>query len=242
MRTQTPHTLSGTALKGIALAAMTGDHLAAVFYPGYARSGAALALHILGRIAAPIFFYLAAEGFYHTRSVGGYLLRLLGFSALSHFAYNFAFGIPFVPFQESVFNQTSVMWPIFLGVAGLWVLERTAWPHWKKVLSILALTAAAFPADWSSIGVLAILEVGTHRGDFRRQGERMMKWMALYALVYAVFLDRLYGLLQLCTVLSLPLLRRYSGRRGPGGRGLQYFFYLYYPAHLLLCGWLRLRM
>lgn len=230
--------LSGSELKLIAMAAMTVDHLAWVVWPGYSRALPVIFLHILGRTAAPVFWFMAAEGYYHTHNLKRYAGRLLVFAVVGHFAYNFAFGIPFVPFQTDVFNQTSVMWPLFLGVVGLGIGSRAGLRQWQKVLAVVLLTVLAFPGDWSSIGVLCILDFGWNRGNFRWQMTRMMGWTALYALIYAIFIDPLYGVLQLFVCLTIPLLKRYNGERG-GGSGMKYLFYFYYPAHLLLCGIIR---
>ena len=63
--------------------------------------------------------------------------------------------------------------------------------------------------------------------------------VAIYAAVYAVFIHPVYGLLQLFVALAIPLLARYNGQRG-SWPGMKWFFYLYYPLHLLLCGLVRL--
>ena len=236
---QTQRGLSGTHLKLIAMVAMTVDHLTCVIWPGYPRDWWILLLHIIGRMAAPIFWYMAAEGYAHTRNAKKYLGRLLLFAVVGHFAYNFAFGIPFIPFRTGVFNQTSVMGPLFLGVLGLYTADRSDLKQWQKTLLVVFLTVLAFPSDWSSIAVLAILDMGWNRGNFPKQMTRMMLWVALYALVYAVFIDPVYGALQLFTALTIPLLHRYNGARG-GGKAMKYLFYLYYPAHLALCGLVRL--
>jgi len=60
----------------------------------------------------------------------------------------------------------------------------------------------------------------------------------IYAIVYCIFIDFSYGLLQMGTVLSIPLLKRYNGQRGKW-KGMKYFFYLIYPIHLILCGLIR---
>ena len=69
-----------------------------------------------------------------------------------------------------------------------------------------------------------------------------MFYVSIYAAVYALALDPLYGLLQLCAVLSVPLLGLYNGRRGADpklNRIMKWGFYVYYPLHLTIIGLLR---
>lgn len=69
-----------------------------------------MALHAIGRITAPTMWFFMAEGFHYTKDVKKYITRMFIFSVISHFAYDFAGGISFVP--NSVFNATGVMWPL----------------------------------------------------------------------------------------------------------------------------------
>lgn len=96
--------LTGNALKLIAIAAMTLDHVLWILFPGYQYMPWLLALHAIGRITAPIMWFFIAEGYMHTHNFRKYALRLLLFAVISHFAYCFAFGISFLPFVKSVFN------------------------------------------------------------------------------------------------------------------------------------------
>ena len=68
-----------------------------------------------------------------------------------------------------------------------------------------------------------------------------MIWTALYALVYFFAMDRIYGLLQFGTLLSLPVLYLYNGKRG-SCRQMKWLFYIYYPAHLFVIGLIRALM
>ena len=52
--------LSGNALKLIAIAAMTVDHLTWVIFPGYQTNAGILVLHSIGRLTAPIMCYFIA--------------------------------------------------------------------------------------------------------------------------------------------------------------------------------------
>lgn len=233
--------LNGNQLKVIALFAMTIDHAASVIWPNYPTDWWILLIHIIGRMAAPIFWFFVAEGWHYTHNRKKYAFRLLLFAIAGHFAYNFAFGIPFIPFQTSVFNQTSVLWALLLGTAALYVNEHKSFRQWQKTLLVIGITLLAFPADWSSIAVLAILQISENRGNFKKQMMGMMACVSLYALVYVIFIHPLYGLIQLFTALTIPLLRCYNGERGTW-KGMKWFFYLYYPLHLILCGAVRIAL
>lgn len=234
-------TLNGNQLKVIAMAAMTLDHLVCVIYPNYPMDWWILALHCIGRVAAPIFWFFVAEGYHYTHDWKKYAGRLFVFAIVGHFAYNFAFGIPFLPFQTSVFNQTSVIWSLFWGLIALVIADSKKLRQWQKTVLVFVICAISFCSDWSCIAVLAILEIGSHRGDFKRQMTGMMLWVAAYALVYAIFIHPVYGVIQLFTALTIPLLKRYNGQRG-SWKGMKWFFYVYYPLHLVLCGLIRVAL
>lgn len=231
--------LSSNQLKTIAIIAMTVDHLAWTLAPGYSTVWWVIAAHIFGRITAPIMWYFIAEGYFHTRNLKRYMLRLFGLAFISHFAYNFCFGIPLIPFRTSVFNQTGIAWSLAWGLVLLWLFDKPNTSPWIQWLSIGFVCAITFPSDWSCIAAIAVLFIGTNRGNFRAQMTWMMVWTFVYALVYFFFLDRVYAVIQLFTALSIPLLKLYNGNRG-NWRGMGRFFYGYYPLHLLLCGLLRI--
>lgn len=222
-------TLDSNAIKLVAIAAMTVDHVAWWLFPGYPRAVLPLAMHIIGRLTCPIMCYFVAEGYHHTRDIRKYTARMFLFAVISHFAYvfasaDFAGWRSFIPFSSgSVLNQTSVMWSLAWG---------------------LLICLVSFPADWSCIAALCIMAFGTNRGKLKTQALWMMFYVALYAAVYALALDWVYGLVQLAVVLAVPVLALYNGQRGPSPRVntvMKWLFYLYYPAHLALIGWLQMQ-
>ena len=99
--------LSGTALKRIACLSMLLDHIGAsllenglfkqgAFWPGDVQLDGVLRL--AGRLAFPIFCFLAVEGFLHTHDVKKYVRRLLLFGLLSEVPFDLAFfRTPFAP-------------------------------------------------------------------------------------------------------------------------------------------------
>lgn len=120
-------------LKVIAITAMTIDHVISVIFPDYPTDWRLILLHIVGRLAAPIMWFFIAEGYHYTHNVKKYAFRLFLFALISHFAYNFAFGIPFIPFQTTVFNQTSVIWSLAWGLVGLVVMDSPKLKAWMKM-------------------------------------------------------------------------------------------------------------
>lgn len=228
-------------IKLIAIIAMTADHLTWAFFPGLQAVWYVVALHIIGRLTAPIMWFFIAEGCHYTHSMKKYAGRLFLFAVISHFAYDFAFGIPFIPLSTGVFNQTSVMWSLAWAVVLIWVCMQERIPMWAKIIVIIAVCLISFPSDWSSIAVMCPFFLYAHREKFRLQARDIVLWSFIYAAVYFLFIDRLYGVLQMFTFLTIPILARYNGERGKW-KGMKWLFYVYYPAHLVIIGVIRIAL
>lgn len=228
-------------LKLFAILAMTIDHLTSVIFPGYPKDWWILLLHILGRLTAPTMWFMIVEGYQHTRDLKKYITRLFVFALISHFAYNFAFGIPFIPFQTTVFNQTSVIWSLAWGVVAITLTDEKyfRFKRWQQVLIMLGICLLTFCSDWSCIAVLAIVGIYRYRGNLKLQVREMMVYVFFYALVYFLFVDKVYGTIQLFVIICVPFVANYNGERGKW-KGMKWFFYLYYPTHLLICGLIRI--
>ena len=94
--------LSGTTIKFIAIAAMLIDHIAWAFVPTYSVFGQIM--HVIGRITASIMCFFVAEGYYYTKNVKKYVLRLAIFALISH--------VPFIFFETeniSILGNTGVI-------------------------------------------------------------------------------------------------------------------------------------
>ena len=233
--------LNSNHLKMIAIIAMTIDHFADLIYPGFPANPVAIFLHIVGRLTAPIMWFFICEGYHYTRDRKKYALRLFAFAIVSHFAYCFAFGINFIPFRTGIFNQTSVMYPLFVAVLVLWLQDAEGVKKRLKHIIIFVLIWSAFPADWSCVAVLAILEMYKNRGNLKKQMLIMMMWTIVYATVSFFFVNKVYGIIQPFVILVYPLLKQYNGERGKA-KWTKWLFYIYYPAHLVVIGVLRIAL
>lgn len=121
----------------MAIIAMTIDHVTDLIYPSFPAQPLPIALHIIGRLTAPIMWFFIAEGYHYTRNTKKYMFRLGIFAIISHFAYCFAFGLNFIPFKTGVFNQTSVMYPLFVSVLVLWLQDSELKKINKVIKNIL---------------------------------------------------------------------------------------------------------
>ncbi|MGN0278390.1 MAG: TraX family protein [Lachnospiraceae bacterium] len=168
--------LNANQLKLIAIIAMTIDHLTWTLWPGYVTDWWVVLLHIIGRLTAPIMWFFIAEGYHYTHDFGKYAKRLFILAVISHFAYNFCFGISLIPLKSSVFNQTGVVWSLAWGLMLLYINDNENIKQWQKIILTILICIITFPADWSCIAAMAVLFIGANRGSFKKQ----MMWMMLF--------------------------------------------------------------
>lgn len=200
--------LTSFDLKCIAVISMTIDHTGAVLFPSEYW------LRCLGRIAFPIFCFLIVEGFYHTRNLSRYLLRLGIFAFVSEVPFDLAFyGRCLEPAHQNVF------FTLFLSVAMLAILERCReWPEKAAVLLIAMWLSVAGRFDYSYRGLLLVFVFYV----FRRNRRMMLLMGAFWNFLYQ-------GMIQKFGVLAMIPIACYNGE--PGKR-MKYFFYVFYPLHL----------
>lgn len=189
---------------------MALDHTGAVLYPSQ------IWLRCLGRIAFPIFCFLIVEGFFHTHDVRRYMGRLGVFALISEIPYDLAFrGVPLEYAHQNVF------FTLLIGIGMMILLERNReWPV-KAVILLLAMwLAVLIRSDYNFRGILLIFVFYIFHES---------RWLAVTAGGLWNFLYQ--GVIQKYGVLSVLPLALYNGERG---RKMKYFFYIFYPAHLLL--------
>ena len=205
--------MTGFQLKLLAMLAMTADHIGAVFFPEIPL------LRWIGRLAMPVLCFFIGEGLRHTRSPRRYLLRLTGFALLSELPFDLAF------YGGIEWGHQNVYFTLALGLLALWAIQSRGMEGWLLALTA-ALAAELLGCDYGMYGVLLILLLDRFR---RARSEQL----AAAALLHLAF----FGLqTQILSLIALPLLWLYNGKRGRDDRRL---FYLYYPAHLCVLGILR---
>ena len=205
--------MTGFQLKLLAMLAMTADHIGAVFFPEIPL------LRWIGRLAMPVLCFFIGEVLRHTCSPRRYLLRLTGFALLSELPFDLAF------YGGIEWGHQNVYFTLALGLLALWAIQSRGMEGWLLALTA-ALAAELLGCDYGMYGVLLILLLDR----FHRARSEQLAAAALLNLAF-------FGLqTQTLSLIALPLLWLYNGKRGRDDRRL---FYLYYPAHLCVLGILR---
>mgnify|MGYP004645442175 FL=1 len=234
-----PFDLSAAALHILAMTLMLMDHLWATLLPAQDW------LTCAGRVAFPIFAFMAVEGYFHTRNFKKYALRMLLFAVLSEIPFDLMYGGTwFYPVHQNV------IWTLLLGLVSIYLMEkaRKTGKTWLYVLVCLAITLAGAilgtlgMVDYYGAGVLTVFVFYFFRGRkwWCLLGQILgLYWINVELLGGLMYPVELLGLeLELCqqgfALLSLIPIWLYRGRQGYHSKPFQYLCYGFYPAHMLL--------
>lgn len=229
--------LNGTTLKALAMVLMFLDHACWTIAFEYQW------LTCVGRLAFPIFAFLIAEGYRHTRDFDCYFRRMLLFAVISEIPFNLMTGgALFHPFHQNVMFTFCIALLLLRQVDKAW--KRSPWQ---------GLLVAAFAGclgyglgfitfvDYYGYGVLTVL-------IFWLAGKMPFGWLLELAALVWINVELMGGMSYVLTlwgreiwvpqqafaVLALIPIWLYNGQRGPGGKKWQYFGYAFYPAHILI--------
>ena len=243
---------NGYGLKIVAVITMLIDHVGASILWRYIEAchgyndsvlmGIYEMMRYIGRMAFPIYCFLLVEGFLHTRSVGKYALRLGIFALISE--------VPFdIALNQKLWRPGSnnVFFTLLIGLLLIWGISKVEifYEFWREkqldafigtlaalavavlmVVPALFLAELIFASDYGMGGVLAILVLYLLR-KYRLIG------YVLAILVLYVFA----GSSEILALIMLFPLSMYDGTRGTEkGKWDKYFFYGFYPVHLLVLG------
>lgn len=194
-------------------------------------------LQSIGTIAFPLFCFLLAEGFQHTRSKKRYIGLMLAFALISEIPFDIGFFGAYSQMEGTFpfyLKYQNVFFTLFLGLLTLACLEIFS-------------CKSDLPVDRIKSAVLQVLSIALFSGiaeeircDYGMQG------ILFISAFYVCRNHRIYQVLlfllaymgstgnqpPLCTLLACLLILLYNGKRGK--LKLKYFFYVFYPAHILV--------
>lgn len=234
--------LSGSTLKWIAIITMLIDHIGASiltkqllymnWYPddfgGVTQEFIAQynnlyyimrATRIIGRIAFPIFCFLLVEGFLRTKDLKKYLSRMTLFALLSEIPFDLIFSGELI-----YWGYQNVMITLLIGMLTMYVC--------KVIEEKIPDRVGRFVA-WGACFALGAVVADLLKTDYGAKG--IIPIMVLYFLRHFKLYQMIGGALSFVWELPAPLsflfIGFYNGKRG---MKMKYFFYLFYPLHLLL--------
>lgn len=180
---------------------------------------------IIGRIAFPIFCFTLVEGFAHTHNRMKYIATMTVFALVAELPFNLAIAGSILSF-----DYQNVMFTMLIGLLTMWLIEFIVGKieNWHFVFKLIikfviiiamAVIAELLKVDYGAIGIITIAIIYNLR--IGKTGKTA---------VACAFLS-LATISELGTFLSLPFVALYNGERG---MKMKYFFYVFYPAHLLI--------
>lgn len=238
--------LSNFDLKILGIVLMVGDHI----FDAFVNQGAPEILTILGRSVAPIFIFLTVEGYHYTRSKSRYMMNLLSFFWITTFAINVVTKL--VP-NDNLVLINSMMGTLFLGVLAMWAWDSMFVYKTDRKRFLLGLSAWAFiiimplicamilstynvalinlimyiPNVITVEGGLAFVILALLLHIFRKN--RYLQCAVILVLSALCLLTG--NVIQSWMVLSILLILMYNGEKG---RSMKWFFYIFYPSHIII--------
>ena len=218
--------LSGSTLKVIAVVTMLIDHIGAILLSMYQPAlktlftlfGREYSVYLIfrdiGRVAFPIFCFLLLEGFLHTHDRFRYDMNLFIFSLISEIPWNLMFT------NTLRYEKQNVFFTLFLGYLAFCAIEHFQDEQTMQLFCILGLLAVSIflKADYGWRGYIFLLIMYYMRND--KPGQAILGSCWLYYEWRACF-----------AFLSINM---YNGERGfIRGKAAKYFFYWFYPVHII---------
>ena len=222
--------LNANRIKYIVIIAMLVDHTAWLFVPFYSFAGQAM--HFVGRLTGPTMAVLIAEGYRYTKNVDRYTLRLAVFALISWPCYSLMdygrieaeFGVIYTLFLSLLaIRLYDSKTDIAVKIIGIGILIwLSGWGDWAYFDILFALTAHVWHDDtkkrWTVHTLICVLNIALTAGSMISRGKPVF---------YAAFE---LGMLLVASM----FIYLYNGKRGSGKAFHKWFFYVFYPLHMLV--------
>jgi len=218
-------------LKYILIIAMLIDHIAWSFVSFASPLGQIM--HIIGRLTGPGMSLLLAEGYQYTRDRKKYAIRLFIFAIITWIPYSLRSHGTWPYFGMDMFGMIFTLWTAFMTV---WMWDKLNSKKFIKVTLVVAGCALSLLGDWCIWSVLWALFAYIWRDDPKN------KWISfsivgiVETILCMVFEGSITGGLYQLGAFLVPCLfiLFYNGKPGSRNPFHKWFFYVFYPLHLLI--------
>ncbi|MGG4397914.1 TraX family protein [Paenibacillus thiaminolyticus] len=223
--------MNAFTLKLLALALMLLDHIHFYFpdSPDW--------FHCAGRLAAPIFFFFAAEGYAHTRDIRRYMLRMFIFAlVMAAGSELLTFAMPGGTIDNNIFLS------LFAALALMAALDwaRSSGQTAGGILICGTIMGSMFFVEYGLLAVSMAIVFHLLRGTKAMIPAFILSSLVLSLVPYAnVHREEMWTGHYLFVVnpqwmmiFAIPLILAYNGERGPDQPWAKYVFYFFYPLHV----------
>lgn len=221
-------------IKYLAVISMLCDHIAYAFLPS--SSTIYMVMRLFGRIAAPSMCFVLAQGFIHTSNRKKYFIRLFVFALISQLPFSyFGFGSYTGPMGNVIFTLACAF-AIMAVIENINKIGRV-----PAIVAIVLLLFLSMLSDWLVFAPMFTLSIYLNRNSKDRQalGYLIVSLISFAAGTYFAIKNGQiwqYQFWQLGTVLVIPIIYAYNGKPGSKASFNKWFFYVFYPAHLMILG------
>jgi len=231
-------------IKYIAMFTMLLNHISNVFL----KRGTFLSEFLLdiGYFTAITMCYFLVEGYQYTRSKKKYALRLAAFAIISQVPFNLAFT------NDGIirFTGMNMLFSLLICFLILICLEKIR-RKFLRILAIVGLIALSLISDWPLFAPVFTLLFVWAKDSKRRMKITYFISCILFGLFYytnglIIFPKEKSFIISLGAMAGIALsgiviTYLYNGKRIEKGRNFsKWFFYIFYPLHLLILGLIRI--
>lgn len=202
---------------------MLSDHIGDTIYGKFSF------FNLIGRISFPIFAFQSVQGYIHTKNFKKHMLKLFIFACISQ--------IPFMLFLSTFTTQfaLNIFFTFFLGLLSLFMYDKCK----NKLIGFLliiftSIIAEIIHVDYGAFGILLIFIF------YFFKDKKLQMIISAILLCFAKYVPNIvkipslyshYLSCALFTCVSLIFICFYNKKQGPKAK---YFFYIFYPLHLVI--------
>ena len=227
-------------LKYLLIFAMLIDHIASDYVPTTTLLGQLM--HVFGRLTGPGMSLLLAEGYQYTRNRKKYAIRLFIFAVISWVPYSLRAFHRFPNFGLGAFGM---IWTLFLAFVTIWMWDKLKIHKAFKVMLVVLSCILSLFGDWCIFAVLWAFFAYIYRDNAKKKWISFGIIAAVESILPMVFAGVSDGRFWLeayqVGVILVPIVFICFYNREPGSRHPfhKWFFYVFYPLHLLILYLLR---
>lgn len=186
----------------------------------------------IGRIAFPLFAFLAVEGYLHTSNLKKYIKRLIIFGLISE--------IPYILFKSiitgKIILETNVIFTLLLGIISIYIYDKFKNKYLGFILALIpAIIGQVLRVDYGWYGVGLVFLIYLIKNNKLKFTVLYIIYNLLYYFIGYIKFEfwkiSFYMPYIVFSCFPIIFMILYNNKLG---RKIKYFYYWFYPVHLIL--------